>query len=1075
MNPTPSRSAKSFGIYLTAVLLSVTLMPPSLSGQARDNPAPSSVPSSGLGSISGRVFNRATGQYLNNARVTVLGTDAMTFTDETGAYRLFRVPAGAQTLEVSFTGMETQRVPVEVNHGVLTEADVTFAGASSAGTSVAGEEVIQLDTYKVTSQVMDGAAIAINEQRVASNIKTVVSADEYGIVPDGNIGEFLKMMPGVVMSYRGGDPREVYLNGAPSSSVPITIDGFGLASSEISGTGRNVELNNTSINTLSRIENVRSVMPDTPASALAGTINLVPRNAFERNKPEFRGTFYLNWRDETAEFHRSKGPRREPMFKALPGFELSWVVPVNKRFGFSVSTGGSLQYQENSTFNETWRGSGFVTNGNAFPDTTPDRPYLTDITIGVQSKVAERSSLGLTADYRLAPGSTLSFGFQFGTLHTDFSQRNMQVFAVNPDNTGQALFRPIEYTTTYTHGGIGRGEVRVQTAANNRYTQTYMPTLRYRFKGSDWSADAGVGLSKAQNIFRNVSRGIFQTTVNRRSNVTVNFDDIDAGYRSPGSFTIFDGTTGAAVNPFNLSSYALNNANGNEQTKNSSILTTFASVGRIFDWRWPVSFKTGVQFDRTLNDNRSASTGPLNYLGPDGIGATTPTASADNNASQFYDPNFFQRVPLGVPIIQWVDNQSAFENYTANPSYWTNNPNMIYRNQVGASKFSDEIVSAAFLRGDIELFDRRVLVNGGLRAEQTNIKAQGPLTDPTLNFQRDANGNVLRDPAGNPLLIRPASDALGVSQLTFIDRGYKVEKEYFRVFPSVNVRYTIADNLVARTAYYQSIGRPDFNQYSGGITLPNLEQAPSPTNRITINNASIKSWTADTFTVSLEYYFQRVGSFSVTAYDRKFHNFFVSSVTQPTAELLALYGLDPDTYSAFDVATQSNLSEDLGTRGLDVSYKQALTFLPHWARGIQVFANVSWLKFSEMPAVLTTSVSINDFNLFVPRTANFGISLTRQKFNVRFNVNYLSRVRQNLITGRSIEARTYNWQPARSFLELSGEYAFRRNLSVFGSMRNLDNQPEDVESYGPNTPVNTRFRGSNSFFTLVTVGIKGTF
>jgi len=36
---------------------------------------------------------------------------------------------------------------------------------------------------------MNGAAIAINEQRFASNFKTVVSADEFGVQPEGNVGE----------------------------------------------------------------------------------------------------------------------------------------------------------------------------------------------------------------------------------------------------------------------------------------------------------------------------------------------------------------------------------------------------------------------------------------------------------------------------------------------------------------------------------------------------------------------------------------------------------------------------------------------------------------------------------------------------------------------------------------------------------------------------------------------------------------------------------------------------------------------------------------------------------------------
>src|SRR5690349_20930312 len=49
------------------------------------------------GEITGRVQNETTGKYLNNARVTVKGTDLTVFTDETGTFRLIGVPAGAAT------------------------------------------------------------------------------------------------------------------------------------------------------------------------------------------------------------------------------------------------------------------------------------------------------------------------------------------------------------------------------------------------------------------------------------------------------------------------------------------------------------------------------------------------------------------------------------------------------------------------------------------------------------------------------------------------------------------------------------------------------------------------------------------------------------------------------------------------------------------------------------------------------------------------------------------------------------------------------------------------------------------
>src|SRR5205807_436761 len=127
-------------------------------------------------------------------------------------------------------------------------------------------------------------------------------------------------------------------------------------------------------------------------------------------------------------------------------------------------------------------------------------------------------------------------------------------------------------------------------------------------------------------------------------------------------------------------------------------------------------------------------------------------------------------------------------------------------------------------------------------------------------------GNFILGSNGRPLTILPASDALGVSKLTFISRGAKVHKEYLRWFPSFNASYNLRENLIARGAWYTSIGRPNFNQYAGGITLPDSESAPSASNRITVNNAGVKPWTAKTTMLTLEYYFARVGIFSISAF-----------------------------------------------------------------------------------------------------------------------------------------------------------------------------------------------------------------
>src|SRR5207244_826784 len=109
----------------------------------------------------------------------------------------------------------------------------------------------------------------------------------------------------------------------------------------------------------------------------------------------------------------------------------------------------------------------------------------------------------------------------------------------------------------------------------------------------------------------------------------------------------------------------------------------------------------------------------------------------------------------------------------------------------------------AYVRSDVAFFDRRLLFVGGFRAEQTNAKGKGSLNDPTRNFQRDASGQIIDTnpnlPGVQPSLIVPASDALGVSRLTLIERGNVTNKEYLRVLPNINATYTFRENLRLQT------------------------------------------------------------------------------------------------------------------------------------------------------------------------------------------------------------------------------------------------------------------------------------
>jgi TonB-dependent receptor len=354
-----------------------------------------------------------------------------------------------------------------------------------------------------------------------------------------------------------------------------------------------------------------------------------------------------------------------------------------------------------------------------------------------------------------------------------------------------------------------------------------------------------------------------------------------------------------------------------------------------------------------------------------------------------------------------------------------------------------------------------------MRAERTEIEAEGPLTDPTRNFQRRPDGTILRGANGQPLPIVPATDALGVSRLTFLDRGARAEKEYLTWLPSLNASWSFAEQLIGRVALHRSIGRPNYNQYAGGLTLPDEGLPPSPANRITMTNAAVKPWTADNVKVSLEYYFPQVGLISAGAFRRRVRDFFGATVTPATPEFLALYDLDPQAYGAYDVATQFNLAGTVRMEGYDVSYKQALGFLPRWARGVQVFANGAIQR--------VTGEEADNFANFIPKTASWGVGWTRERGSVRVNWNYKSKHRRAAVTGVGIEPGTYAWGAKRLFVDVIAELKLTPNVALFGNVRNLRDTPEDFYREGPNTPAVAQFRQRDRYGALWICGVKGTF
>lgn len=966
---------------------------------------PAAAQPAATGSIRGRVLNADTGDYLNNARVTVAGTALQAFTNSYGEYRLANVPAGEATVQVFYTGFPEKGATVTVVAGETAEQDFQFGSAPDA------EGVVTLDTFTVTSsREIDPLALAVNEQRFSPNLKSVISTEQFGTVIEGNVGEFAKYLPGVNVDYVDADARTLSVRGLPPSTLAITVDGNRMASASSSTASRTFELEQVSLNNLSRLEITKVPTPDMGADALGGAVNLVSRSAFERSRPEFRYRAFTSINSEAFTLDKTPGPFREPTRKVFPGFDFNYLKPVTRNFGFTLNGLRSEQFNVQQRSQTLWTRTGVaaaISGANQTNGLSDSNPFLRQWLVQDSPKVTRRSSVGTKVDWRVAEAHVFSFGLQYNLYKARFGGTNI--------NFDVGATPPAGWTQTRVQSTATGGVVTLQTSFREKYGNTFMPTLDYRFDGRNWKIDAAASYSRASNHYRDFERGFIENATFRLTGQSLTFNDITG--HQVGSVT---------QGPSNPSLFVLGNYNQFLSVRSSQndavdvVRSGRFNVKREFDFAVPFSLKFGVD----VRDN----TRDIDY--PQKV--WNPVAGSWPNPSAFVDPaRAASSPPFGLPNVQWPDVYRVYDYFAANPSNFnlvtTGNTAAAYVDALN-SKYIQETVTAAYLRLDTRLLNNRLWLVGGVRYEDTADKGVG---------------------------------ILGLDPNNAVKRGLAVEKGYDGYYPSLNGTFALTENLLLRFGYARTLGRPDYALIIPAFTINTTNQL------YTAANTGLKPWEADGFDVALEYYLKPSGVISVGVFQKNFRNFFGRVVYDASEENLAQFGI-PASFARpdYDLETRMNVG-DARIRGLDFDYRQQLTFLPSWAHGVSVFFNGALLQLE--------GENEADFSTFVRKQMSWGLAYTSRKFTANWKWNYRGSQRNGPVGGANIAANTFEYLDDRLMIDADATFTLSRRFSVFAAVRNLNNTPLVIQRYNPSTPEIAKNFRYNYYGTQWTFGVKGRF
>ena len=1007
--------------------------------------------SGATGTIEGRVLNATNGRYLNNARVTVDGTQLEAFTNAEGLFKLTGVPVGDAKLHVFFTGLAEQSRTVPVASGQSTTRDFSLSNSATADDSV-----IRLDAFKVASKLeMDSAAIAINEQRFAPSIKLVVATDAFGDITEGNLGDFVKFLPGVTIDYVSPDARTISVRGVPANYTPVTLGGNRIASANSSTAGRTFELEQISINNASRIEVLKSRTPEVAADALGGAINLVARSSLEQSKPTFAYRAFISANGDEKQLGETRGPTNEASHKIKPGFDFVYTNPVTKNFGYTLAV-----LESNIYYPQHRSAPGWAPNSTpGYTGTSLETPYLRNYQVQDGPKNNARKSVSATADWRINKDDTVSVGAQWNYYNASFSNR--------PVTYNVGANRPLAFDQTFVNGALGNGSVVLGgTSFRHKYGFTYAADTNYRHNGPIWKIDGGLAFSHATNHYHDYQDDHFNgVTLTLRgnpalpavgtatSNPTVNFAGIDKGsYLYPTTITVLNNAGTAPIDLSNPANYNITNVSYNPADSADQFKTARLNAKRDLGLPFPFAIKTGLLLQEEKRDIRLDNPGNLNFVGPDGVANT-----ADDNAALYNlaDPQYSSGPFLfGTPQVPYPDAYRAYTLYKAHPEYFRLvSATAPIQNTATNSAYFREVVSAAYMQGDARMIDNRLRMVGGVRLERTQTEGFGLLDNP-----KAAVG---------------ITDPIAAAQARYGYRKGHASSTYTGAYPSFDGSYNVASNLIARVAYARSIGRPDLSNIIPRTALPDLTATGTP--NITLANTALKPTQVNAYDTSLEYYFTKTGVFSVGAFQKDFKDFVGSQPATPaTLEQLNELGVpDAASYVAAGatVTTRKNVGSAKVT-GVEFNYSQVLDadWMPRWMNRFTAYANGQQMHLQ--------GSTIADFSNFIPASASWGLKYGADKFSAQVNWNYRGRQRllqQSVTSNGVVTTNVYDYFKPRIYTDVNFSYRFSGKLGLFVNARNLTNVAQDAQRYGPTSPSWSRTYRREEFGVQYTLGVKGTF
>ncbi|MCX6955138.1 MAG: TonB-dependent receptor [Verrucomicrobia bacterium] len=1021
-----------------------------------------SVSAQTTGSIQGRVYNPATKQYVNNAEIRLQGSNQVVYSAQDGSFSLMDVPAGPATITIVYSGYDTVTESFNVTAGQPAVREINVQ-ATTLPSAIGKDGTVKLEAFTVSSQ-REGNSKAIAAQRKDMNIITAVSSDIFGEVMDGNVGEFLKYLPGVDLEYVESEPRGPRLGGMDTQYVGVAMDGMRTANADANRGGgaasRATSFEGFSITSVESIEINRTASPENDADSVAGSINMKTKRAFDRKGRAFSYSYSVNMNGE--EFTLKKQPGIQDgvdnwkSYKWMPNWSADYAESfLNERFGIllSASHGASYTEQLSQTINYN---RGVETAATVGPGTTLNRPIDTrpmvirSVSFGDGPKFIIKDALLLTADWKATPRLVLSTNMSYSYFEGHFWNRSFDMTLANDNQNalngrgtvgGDGILTLVAPRNTGAATGavngtvLNNGVAAIGNGGGSSAKLTYSRQFgeRFEYKNGRWTLDGFLAWARSQNNYESIERGFINS---EGGSMPAGFVMTRPNAQS-WEWTVRQ-TEGADWT--DLRNYSDTNTrsggtrvNNDNRTWFTTKWTAAVNARWVMPWleKFPTVMKFGAKWDAENRYNRTDSDMDIwSYIGPGGNTVTRNATTGVYTNTAFGNwanvgPQYISPLPFGDGTTNSVHfiglngqektpprvSRSEVANlFHAHPELFVNTstPENLYTKEYANPRRFVQTINAGYWQADTRITNKLTL-RYGARVEQTlgKYRERDPLTRAqllALNVPLNAPGTN----NGRPTTFEGMRTMFETNPMV-TRRG-----SYTDFFPSAVFKYQITKDLEWQAGGNKGISRPGVDDVTGLWVIND--------NGLTVStpNANLLPEYLKSYQTRLAYYFGGRSNGQLTAqFNMVETKNFIQTVTMTAAQ----FGVDDPDFTNYTFNVRSNVPGLQRYKNMELNYQQTLGFLQsEYLRGINV------------GATYTRSYANQIRNNLAPHrwTGRFGYNYRRFGSNISFI----------WVDDRPIDGVNYRYWGAMTKWDGSLTWKLSNYATAFLQVRNPTNQKD---------------------------------